>query len=297
MSIAAERRPPSVASAAGPTAATVPVSTISSTNDTPATRKAGVGLGRSGGATGLKAPSYRCDPPTGTIPGVILLIDNYDSFTWNLVQRIGELLVDQGRDPGELPLKVVRNDAITADEAEALEPTHVIVSPGPCTPREAGVSGAVVERFAGRVPLLGVCLGHQTIGACFGMTVGRHRLLMHGKTSAVSHDGRTLFEGLADPMTAMRYHSLVVEPGTVDHDRFEVSAWCEDVLPGGADVPGGPPGETTRVVMGLRARPGVFGDAPLEGVQFHPESFMTPEGPAMLANFLGLPRPATPQPT
>ena len=218
---------------------------------------------------------------------VILLIDNYDSFTWNLVQRIGELLVNQGRDPQELPLEVVRNDAITVEEAEALEPTHVIVSPGPCTPAESGVSPAVIERFAGKVPLLGVCLGHQAIGARFGMTVGRHRLLMHGKTSAISHDGRTLFEGLTDPIVAMRYHSLVVEPGTVDHERFEVSAWCEDLLPGDE--------QPTQVVMGLRAKPGVFGDAPLEGVQFHPESFMTPEGPAMLANFLGLPRPsATP---
>lgn len=216
---------------------------------------------------------------------MILLIDNYDSFTWNLVQRIGELLVAQGRDPAELPLHVVRNDAITAEEAEALEPSHVILSPGPCTPKEAGVTGAVVKRLGGRVPMLGVCLGHQTIGDCHGMTVGRHRLLMHGKTSAIEHDGRTVFAGLQNPMEVMRYHSLVVDPATVDLDRFEVSAWCEDLLPGD-DKP-------TRVVMGLRARPGALagGDAPLEGVQFHPESFMTPEGPAMLANFLGLPRP------
>ncbi|BAM03729.1 anthranilate synthase component II [Phycisphaera mikurensis] len=216
---------------------------------------------------------------------MILLIDNYDSFTWNLVQRIGELLVAEGRDPGELPLRVVRNDAITADQAEALEPTHVIVSPGPCTPKEAGVSGEVIGRLAGKVPLLGVCLGHQAIGERHGMTVGRHRLLMHGKTSEISHDGATLFRGLPQPMTAMRYHSLVVDAATVDADRFEVSAWCDDLLPGDR--------EPTRVVMGLRARAGVFGPAPLEGVQFHPESFMTPEGPAMLANFLGLPRPRT----
>ncbi|MEM9884232.1 MAG: aminodeoxychorismate/anthranilate synthase component II [Planctomycetota bacterium] len=204
---------------------------------------------------------------------MILLIDNYDSFTYNLVQRLGEL------DP-TLDLRVVRNDKITVAEAVALKPDHVIVSPGPCTPKEAGVSGAIVEAFAGRVPVLGVCLGHQTIGERFGMTVDRHVKLMHGKTSPISHDGRGLFAGLSDPFTATRYHSLVILRDTFDHDRFEVSAWCDD--------------DGQEVVMGLRAKPGTLpgGDAPLEGVQFHPESFLTVEGPRLLANFLGLPRPA-----
>ncbi|MEM6460249.1 MAG: aminodeoxychorismate/anthranilate synthase component II [Planctomycetota bacterium] len=204
---------------------------------------------------------------------MILLIDNYDSFTYNLVQRLGEL------DP-TLDLRVVRNDKITAPEAVALDPDHVIVSPGPCTPKEAGVSGAIVEAFAGRVPVLGVCLGHQTIGERFGMTVDRHVKLMHGKTSPIAHDGRGLFAGLSDPFVATRYHSLVILRDTFDHDRFEVSAWCDD--------------DGQEVVMGLRAKPGTLsgGDAPLEGVQFHPESFLTVEGPLLLANFLGLPRPA-----
>jgi anthranilate synthase/aminodeoxychorismate synthase-like glutamine amidotransferase len=221
---------------------------------------------------------------------VILLIDNYDSFTYNLVQRIGELLVAQGKDPDALPMRVVRNDKITADEAIALRPSHVIVSPGPCTPDQAGVSCAVIAAFAGKTPLLGVCLGHQSIGQQFGMTVARHRRIVHGKTSDITHDGRTIFAGLTSPMTVARYHSLVVTDDSFDHDRFEVSAWLapedENGPSSATDSAGG------RVVMAMRARPGVFGDAPLEGVQFHPESFMTPDGPAMLANFLGLPTPA-----
>ncbi len=211
------------------------------------------------------------------LPGVILLIDNYDSFTYNLVQRIGELLVADGRDPDELPMRVVRNDKITPDEALALNPEHVIISPGPCTPKEAGVSCDIIDAFAGKVPLLGVCLGHQSIGHRFGMTVDRHFKLMHGKTSDIQHDGKTIFEGVSNPFTAMRYHSLVVTADSFDDDRFEVSAWCED--------------DGKKVIMGLRAKPGTFGDAPVEGLQFHPESFMTPEGPRMLANFLGLPVP------
>ncbi|MEM6334037.1 MAG: aminodeoxychorismate/anthranilate synthase component II [Planctomycetota bacterium] len=221
---------------------------------------------------------------------MILLIDNYDSFTYNLVQRIGELLVAAGRDPGDLPMKVVRNDKITVDAARALEPSHVIVSPGPCTPDEAGVSCAIIDAFAGKVPLLGVCLGHQSIGQQFGMTVARHRRIMHGKTSDVAHDGRTIFAGLPSPMTVARYHSLVVTDDSFDHDRFEVSAWLPPEPPEDASGPAGV--DEGRVVMALRAKPGVFGDAPVEGVQFHPESFMTPEGPAMLANFLGMPAPA-----
>jgi anthranilate synthase/aminodeoxychorismate synthase-like glutamine amidotransferase len=221
---------------------------------------------------------------------VILLIDNYDSFTWNLVQRFGELdpTIELDRD-----LVVVRNDRITPEEAAALDggrgPSHVVVSPGPCTPREAGVSAAIIGRFAGRVPVLGVCLGHQCLADMHGLPVERHPVLMHGKTSAVSHDGQGVFEGLSNPFTATRYHSLVVpeaawptdpSPGT---DGWAVTAWCPD-----------PGNESARVIMGLRR---VWGEPswpdgspkqPLEGVQFHPESFMTTEGPRLLANFLAM---------
>lgn len=206
---------------------------------------------------------------------MILLIDNYDSFTWNLVQRIGEL------DPS-VELRVVRNDKITPDEAEALRPSHIIISPGPCSPAEAGVSNAIVDRFAGRVPLLGVCLGHQCIGHMHGMTVTRHARIMHGKTSEVSHDGKGIFAGVPNPFTATRYHSLVVLRDTVPTEGWEVSAWTEDTLDDGS---------VASVVMGLR-RAGRPGEAPLEGVQFHPESFLTVEGPRLLANFLGLAAPA-----
>ncbi len=198
---------------------------------------------------------------------MILLIDNYDSFTYNLVQRIGEL-------DASLDLRVIRNDKVTAKEAVAMGPEHVIVSPGPCTPLEAGVSCDIIKAFAGKVPLLGVCLGHQSIGHEYGMIVERNDKLMHGKTSPIHHDGKTVFAGLSNPFTATRYHSLVIRPDSFDSERFEKSAWTEE-------------GE----IMGLRAKPGVFGDAPLEGVQFHPESFLTLEGPMMLANFLGLPAP------
>ncbi len=219
---------------------------------------------------------------------MILLIDNYDSFTWNLVQRLGE--IDPALEPGR-DLVVVRNDKITPDEAEQMDggagPTHIVISPGPCTPNEAGISSAIIERFAGRVPILGVCLGHQCMGAVHGMTVGRHEVAVHGKTSPVHHDGRGVFEGIASPTTAMRYHSLVIEAGTIpttpdaDGNAWEVSAWTDE-----DDGKGG----TRRVVMGLRR---VWADktrAPLEGVQFHPESFMTDDGPAMLANFLRMHR-------
>ncbi len=194
---------------------------------------------------------------------MIVLIDNYDSFTYNLVQRIGELFVAQGRlDP---PMRVYRNDQVTLERIEADCPSHIIISPGPCTPREAGISNDVVRRFAGRVPILGVCLGHQCIGHVFGATVDRAPRIMHGKTCEVHHDGRTLFEGLPNPLTAMRYHSLVILPGTLPDD-FEVSAWTD-----------------RDEIMAVRHRA-----MPLEGVQFHPESFMTPDGPAILANFLGM---------
>ena len=196
---------------------------------------------------------------------MILLIDNYDSFTYNLVQRIGEL--DAG-----IELRVFRNDKITADEAERMGPERVIISPGPCTPAEGGVSNEIIQRFAGRVPLLGVCLGHQCLGFTHGMTVRRNERLMHGKTSPIYHDGRTVFEGLSNPFTATRYHSLIVDRESIDESEWEISAWTEE-------------GE----VMGLRRRDSL---QPLEGVQFHPESFLTVEGPALLANFLGLARPA-----
>ena len=198
---------------------------------------------------------------------MILLIDNYDSFTYNLVQRIGEL-------DASLDLRVIRNDKVTAEEAVAMKPDHVIVSPGPCTPNEAGVSCDVIEAFAGKVPLMGVCLGHQSIGQQFGMVVERNDKLMHGKTSPIHHDDKTIFAGLSNPFIATRYHSLIIRKDSFDDSRFDVSAWTDE-------------GE----IMGLRAKPGVFGDAPVEGVQFHPESFLTVEGPRMLANFLGLPTP------
>ncbi len=219
---------------------------------------------------------------------MILLIDNYDSFTYNLVQRLGEL--DPTLEP-DRDLVVMRNDRITADEAAALDggrgPSHVIISPGPCTPKEAGVSGAIIHRFAGVVPVLGVCLGHQCMAAEHGMVVDRHPVLMHGKTSRVRHDGRGIFAGLGSPFVATRYHSLAVRPETVPpppppgHDGWEVSATATEH-------------DGTEVVMGLRK---VWGSPtwpdgrpkqPLEGVQFHPESFLTVEGPRLLANFLAM---------
>lgn len=198
---------------------------------------------------------------------MLVLIDNYDSFTYNLVQTLGEI------DPA-LELRVHRNDQVTVEQIEAERPTHIVISPGPCTPREGGVSNQIIEHFAGKVPLFGVCLGHQCIGHVFGMTVDRNVRLMHGKTSPIHHDGKTIFRGLSNPFTATRYHSLVILRHTFDDHRFEISAWTEE-------------GE----IMGLRAKAGVFGPAPLEGVQFHPESFLTVEGPLLLANFLGLPAP------
>lgn len=223
---------------------------------------------------------------------MILLIDNYDSFTWNLVHRLGELdpTLEVDRD-----LLVVRNDRITPDEAERLDggggPSHVVISPGPCSPNEAGVSSAIIERFAGRVPVLGVCLGHQCIGALHGMTVARHAVPVHGKTSPIHHNGRGIFRGLPNPFTATRYHSLVVLPQTIPthtagRDGWEVSAWTDE-----DDGSGG----TRRVVMGLRRAWADPKKHPLEGVQFHPESFLTVDGPLLLSNFLAMgprPRPA-----
>ena len=190
---------------------------------------------------------------------MLLIIDNYDSFTYNLVQRFGET------DPN-LDIRVVRNDRITADEAEALDPSHLVISPGPCTPKESGVSAELVERFRGRVPILGVCLGHQTIGDLHGMTVRRHETPVHGKTSLVHHDGMGVFAGMSNPFVATRYHSLIIDRETVPRD-WKVSAWLEDGL-----------------VMGLRHESAAT--CAIEGVQFHPESFLTEEGPTLLANFL-----------
>ncbi len=176
---------------------------------------------------------HRIVPPRGKLPAVILLIDNYDSFTYNLVQRLGEI------DPS-LDLEVHRNDQITVEEIEARRPSHLIISPGPCTPDEAGISLAAVKRFAGRIPLLGVCLGHQAIGQAFGGRIVRAGRLMHGKTDMIHHDDRGLYEGLPNPFEATRYHSLVIQPGTLS-DEFEVCAW--------SDAPDG-----TREIMGIRHR-------------------------------------------
>jgi para-aminobenzoate synthetase component II len=187
---------------------------------------------------------------------MILLVDNYDSFTYNLVQRLGE--IDSGVD-----LRVVRNDQLTLDEIELAKPSHLIISPGPCTPVEAGISTDVVTRFAARVPLLGVCLGHQCIGHALGARIVRAGRIMHGKTSWIHHDGRGIYRGIANPFEATRYHSLVIEPGTLP-DELEVVAWTDQ-----------------NEIMGVRHR-----QYPLEGVQFHPESFLTLEGIKLLKNFL-----------
>lgn len=190
---------------------------------------------------------------------MILLIDNYDSFTYNLVQRLGEL------DP-TLDIRVFRNDQITVEQAEKLSPTHLIISPGPCTPREAGISNELIQRMATRIPTLGVCLGHQCIGHVFGGEIVRNDRIMHGKTSLIHHDGEGVFRGLSNPFEATRYHSLVIRRETFTHPDFVISAWTEE-------------GE----IMGVRHR--VW---PLHGVQFHPESFLTVEGPRLLQNFLNL---------
>jgi anthranilate synthase/aminodeoxychorismate synthase-like glutamine amidotransferase len=192
---------------------------------------------------------------------MIVLIDNYDSFTYNLVQRIGEL--DRTRE-----MKVYRNDQVTLEQINADRPDHIIVSPGPCTPREAGISVDVIRHFAGKVPILGVCLGHQSIGFAYGGEIVRARRLMHGKTSQIQHDGRTIFSGMSNPFTATRYHSLVIKPDTLSGE-FEVTARTVD--------------EPDDEIMAIRHK-----TLPIEGVQFHPESFLTDEGPKLLANFLQL---------
>ena len=192
---------------------------------------------------------------------MILMIDNYDSFTWTVVQYLGELGAE---------VKVVRNDEIAAEAIEALAPAKIVISPGPCTPNEAGISLEVIRRFAGRIPILGVCLGHQCIGQAFGGRIVRARQVMHGKTSLIHHAGTGVFRGLANPFQATRYHSLVIEKESCP-ERLEVTAWTVD--------------EHGRVdeIMGVRHR-----DLALEGVQFHPESILTEHGHALLANFLGV---------
>jgi anthranilate synthase/aminodeoxychorismate synthase-like glutamine amidotransferase len=189
---------------------------------------------------------------------VVFVLDNYDSFTYNLVQYLGELGAE---------VVVRRNDQITVAGVEAMRPERILLSPGPCTPHEAGISIELVRHFAGKVPVLGVCLGHQAIGAAFGAEIVRAPKLMHGKTSEVQHDGKTIFKGLPSPMTATRYHSLIVQEKSLPKD-LEISAY--------ANENGGSP-----VIMGLRHR-----QFPVEGVQFHPESVLTVEGKKLISNFL-----------
>jgi anthranilate synthase/aminodeoxychorismate synthase-like glutamine amidotransferase len=185
----------------------------------------------------------------------LLMIDNYDSFTYNLVQYLAELGAS---------LEVRRNDAITLDEIAALAPDGIVISPGPCTPREAGVSVPTIQRFAGQIPILGVCLGHQSIGTAFGADVVRAGRVMHGKTSPIHHDGRGVFTNLPDPFEATRYHSLTIDPATLPPE-LEATAWTDQ-----------------RELMGVRHR-----TLAVEGVQFHPESILTAEGKRLVGNFLG----------
>jgi anthranilate synthase/aminodeoxychorismate synthase-like glutamine amidotransferase len=192
---------------------------------------------------------------------MLLMIDNYDSFTYNLTQYLGEL----GED-----IKVFRNNKITIAEIEKLAPELIVISPGPCTPKEAGISVDVVRQFAGKIPILGVCLGHQSIGAAFGGDVIRSPLLMHGKTSIIHHDGKTIFEGLPKTFEATRYHSLIVKRESIP-ECFEISAWTEA-------------GE----IMGIRHKD--YREHILEGVQFHPESILTRPGKDLLRNFITLGR-------
>ena len=198
---------------------------------------------------------------------MLLVIDNYDSFTYNLVQRFGEI------DPS-IDVRVVRNDEHTVDELIEMRPERVVVSPGPCTPNEAGVSVEAINRFAGAVPVLGVCLGHQSIGQAFGAEIVRADRLMHGKTDLVHHDQSRLLEGLDNPFQATRYHSLVIRPDTLP-DELRVTAWCDPPKGGAVE------NDAARVIMAVEHR-----EAPLFGVQFHPESFLTFQGTDLLNRFL-----------
>jgi anthranilate synthase component 2 len=194
---------------------------------------------------------------------MLLMIDNYDSFTFNLVQYLQALGAE---------VRVERNDALTVDEIEKLAPERIVISPGPCTPNEAGVSVAVIERLGPRVPILGVCLGHQSIGQAYGGDVVRAGRIMHGKTSRIRHEGKGVFAGLPDGYEATRYHSLVVDKNTLP-DCLEVTAWTDNE------------DGSIEEIMGLRHR-----EFPVEGVQFHPESILTEHGHALLKNFLERPR-------
>ena len=189
---------------------------------------------------------------------MVFILDNYDSFTYNLVQYFGEL---------GAKVEVSRNDQITVNEVESMDPERIVISPGPCTPQDAGISIDLIKYFAGKVPILGVCLGHQAIGAAFGGRVVRAPNLMHGKTSAVTHDNKTIFHGLPKPMTATRYHSLIVEERDLPSE-LEVSAWTAEK-------------DGSRTIMGLRHR-----KLAVEGVQFHPESVLTDAGKKLVENFL-----------
>ena len=191
---------------------------------------------------------------------MVFVLDNYDSFTYNLVQYLGELGAD---------VVVRRNDQITVGEVEAMHPERILISPGPCTPQEAGISMELFRHFSGKLPILGVCLGHQALGAAFGGKVIRAPHLMHGKTSQVTHDGKTVFNNLKSPFTATRYHSLIVEEKSLPSD-LEVSAWTTE-------------SDGTKTIMGLRHR-----NCPVEGVQFHPESVLTGEGKKLIANFMAM---------
>jgi anthranilate synthase component 2 len=194
---------------------------------------------------------------------MVFVLDNYDSFTYNLVQYMGELGAE---------MTIRRNDELSVDEVEALEPERILLSPGPCTPQEAGISIELIRRFTGRVPILGVCLGHQALGAAFGGKVVRAPKLMHGKTSSVEHDGRTIFSGIESPMTCTRYHSLIVADKNLPRE-LEVSARTVSHESG----------EDSSIIMGLRHR-----EFPVEGVQFHPESALTADGKRLIQNFLEL---------
>jgi len=189
---------------------------------------------------------------------MVFVLDNYDSFTYNLVQYLGELGAE---------VVVRRNDQVTVADVEAMRPERIVVSPGPCTPQEAGISIELIRHFAGKVPVLGVCLGHQAVGAAFGGEIVRAPHLMHGKTSQVMHDNRTIFQSLPMPITATRYHSLIVEEKSLP-EELEVSAYTTEK-------------DGSRTIMGLRHR-----RFPVEGVQFHPESVLTDQGKKLISNFL-----------